>query len=88
MTIIATQKICVQQLHPDLKTTDIFDSKVYFLLVALAVVRSAPMSIDKRAQGDAIKPNVPVHVPVNSCGDTVSVIGLVNPSFGNKRLEG
>ncbi|WP_327159447.1 chaplin [Streptomyces zaomyceticus] len=26
---------------------------------------------------------VPVHVPVNACGDTVSVIGLLNPAFGN-----
>ncbi|REK90371.1 chaplin [Streptomyces inhibens] len=25
----------------------------------------------------------PVHVPVNACGDTVSVVGLFNPSFGN-----
>ncbi|MBF9068101.1 chaplin [Streptacidiphilus fuscans] len=27
---------------------------------------------------------VPVHVPVNVCGNTVSVIGLLNPAFGNK----
>ncbi|MEU3711404.1 chaplin [Streptomyces catenulae] len=26
---------------------------------------------------------VPVHVPVNFCGNTVSVIGLLNPAFGN-----
>ncbi|MEU7641610.1 MULTISPECIES: chaplin [unclassified Streptomyces] len=26
---------------------------------------------------------VPVHVPVNVCGNTVSVIGLLNPVFGN-----
>ncbi|MER7600191.1 MULTISPECIES: chaplin [Streptomyces] len=26
---------------------------------------------------------VPVHIPVNACGNTVSVIGLLNPSFGN-----
>ncbi|MDH6129633.1 chaplin [Kitasatospora sp. GP82] len=26
---------------------------------------------------------VPVHVPVNLCGNTVSVIGLLNPAFGN-----
>ncbi|CAM5545714.1 Chaplin-H [Streptomyces alboniger] len=26
---------------------------------------------------------VPVHVPVNACGNTVSVIGLLNPAFGN-----
>lgn len=26
---------------------------------------------------------VPVHVPVNVCGDTVNVIALLNPAFGN-----
>ncbi len=25
----------------------------------------------------------PVHVPVNACGNTVSVVGLLNPTFGN-----
>lgn len=25
---------------------------------------------------------VPVHVPVNVCGNTISVVGLLNPSFG------
>ncbi|MEU9619241.1 MULTISPECIES: chaplin [unclassified Streptomyces] len=31
--------------------------------------------------GNAIQ--VPVHVPVNVCGNTINVIGLLNPSFGN-----
>ncbi|MDQ8707209.1 chaplin [Streptomyces sp. LHD-70] len=26
---------------------------------------------------------VPVHVPINACGNTVNVIGLLNPAFGN-----
>ncbi|QNE74036.1 DUF320 domain-containing protein [Streptomyces finlayi] len=26
---------------------------------------------------------VPVHVPINVCGNTVNVIGLLNPAFGN-----
>lgn len=26
---------------------------------------------------------IPVHVPVNLCGNSVSVIGLLNPAFGN-----
>ncbi|UYQ61251.1 chaplin [Streptomyces peucetius] len=26
---------------------------------------------------------VPLHVPVNLCGNTVDVIGLLNPAFGN-----
>lgn len=27
---------------------------------------------------------VPVHVPVNLCGNTVNVVGLLNPAFGNQ----
>ncbi|GHF89386.1 chaplin [Streptomyces thermodiastaticus] len=26
---------------------------------------------------------VPVHLPVNACGNTVNVIALLNPAFGN-----
>ncbi|KOV95200.1 chaplin [Streptomyces sp. NRRL B-3648] len=26
---------------------------------------------------------VPVHIPVNVCGNTVNVIALLNPAFGN-----
>ncbi|MFZ3571939.1 chaplin [Streptomyces sp. BH097] len=26
---------------------------------------------------------VPVHVPVNACGNSVDVVGLLNPAFGN-----
>ncbi|MFJ9863377.1 chaplin [Streptomyces sp. NPDC101165] len=33
------------------------------------------------ASGNVVE--VPVHVPVNVCGDTVDVIGLLNPAFGN-----
>ena len=25
----------------------------------------------------------PVHVPVNACGNTISVVGVLNPAFGN-----
>ncbi|MFD3513135.1 chaplin [Streptomyces sp. NPDC058657] len=31
--------------------------------------------------GNAVQ--VPVHIPVNLCGNTVNVIGLLNPAFGN-----
>ncbi|AKZ55784.1 putative membrane protein [Streptomyces ambofaciens ATCC 23877] len=27
---------------------------------------------------------VPVHIPVNVCGNTIDVIGLLNPAFGNE----
>nr|WP_202439252.1 MULTISPECIES: chaplin [unclassified Streptomyces] len=30
---------------------------------------------------------VPVHVPVNAVGNTVNVIGLLNPAFGNLGLN-
>ncbi|MFF5407586.1 chaplin [Streptomyces misionensis] len=29
----------------------------------------------------------PVHVPVNAVGDSVSVIGVLNPAFGNVGLN-
>ncbi|MEU7637858.1 MULTISPECIES: chaplin [unclassified Streptomyces] len=47
---------------------------------------------DSGAQGAAVhSPGVlsgnvvqaPIHVPVNVCGNTISVIGLLNPTFGN-----
>lgn len=31
--------------------------------------------------GNAIQ--VPVHVPLNLCGNTINVVGLLNPAFGN-----
>jgi hypothetical protein len=33
------------------------------------------------ASGNVVQ--VPVHVPVNVCGNTINVIGLLNPAFGN-----
>ncbi|MET7860923.1 chaplin family protein [Streptomyces sp. NPDC005318] len=38
------------------------------------------------ASGNVIQ--VPVHVPVNVVGNTVNVIGLLNPAFGNFGLNG
>ncbi|WP_327678134.1 chaplin [Kitasatospora sp. NBC_00458] len=26
---------------------------------------------------------VPVHIPVNLCGNSIDVVGLLNPAFGN-----
>ncbi|MFE4211024.1 chaplin [Streptomyces goshikiensis] len=31
--------------------------------------------------GNAVQ--VPFHIPVNICGNTVNVVGLLNPAFGN-----
>ncbi|MEU3688820.1 MULTISPECIES: chaplin ChpH [Streptomyces] len=57
------------------------------------VLAGAGMAVaDAGAQGAAIGSpgvlsgnvvQVPVHIPVNVCGNTVSVIGLLNPAFGN-----
>ncbi|CAL9566787.1 Chaplin-H [Streptomyces sp. enrichment culture] len=57
------------------------------------VLTGAGMAVaDSGAQGAAVHSpgvvsgnvvQVPVHVPVNVCGNTVSVIGLLNPAFGN-----
>src|SRR5882757_2745819 len=47
---------------------------------------------DSGAQGAAVQSpgvlsgnvvQIPIHVPVNVCGNTISVIGLLNPTFGN-----
>ncbi|MFF3623171.1 chaplin [Streptomyces sp. NPDC002467] len=38
------------------------------------------------ASGNLIQ--VPIHIPVNACGNTVSIIGLLNPSFGNTCVSG
>lgn len=57
------------------------------------VLAGAGMAVaDSGAQGAAVgSPGVlsgnvvqaPIHVPANVCGNTVSVIGLLNPAFGN-----
>ncbi|MEU8891841.1 chaplin ChpH [Streptomyces sp. NPDC048442] len=57
------------------------------------VLAGAGMAVaDSGAQGAALNsPGVlsgnvvqaPIHVPVNVCGNTVNVIGLLNPAFGN-----
>ncbi|MFD8820265.1 chaplin [Streptomyces sp. NPDC059627] len=57
----------------------------------LALGGAVPAFADAGAQGAATNSpgavsgdviEVPVHVPVNACGDTVDVIGLLNPAFG------
>ncbi|MGW0562152.1 chaplin ChpH [Streptomyces sp. NPDC003016] len=57
------------------------------------VLAGAGMAVaDSGAQGAAVgSPGVlsgnvvqaPIHIPVNACGNTVSVIGVLNPAFGN-----
>ncbi|MFE6685237.1 chaplin [Streptomyces sp. NPDC057743] len=60
--------------------------------LALAGAGVASAHDGTQAQGAAVQsPGVvagnavqaPVHVPVNVCGNTISVVGLLNPAFGN-----
>ncbi|MDA5283363.1 chaplin [Streptomyces sp. NPDC054904] len=64
------------------------------VLAAGAVVfgGASMASADAGAQGAAIGSpgvlsgnliQVPIHIPINACGNSVSVIGLLNPAFGN-----
>jgi hypothetical protein len=51
------------------------------LAVADAGAQGAAVHSPSAASGNVVQ--VPVHVPVNVCGNTVSVIGLLNPASGN-----
>ncbi|GKQ39675.1 chaplin ChpH [Streptomyces sp. A012304] len=51
------------------------------LAVADAGAQSAAVYSPGVVSGNTVQ--VPVHVPVNACGNTISVIGLLNPAFGN-----
>ncbi|WP_224284102.1 chaplin [Streptomyces sp. LS1784] len=58
------------------------------LVLAAAGVASAHSGAEGVAAGSpgVLSGNqiqVPVHVPVNICGNTVSVVGVLNPAFGN-----
>ncbi|MEW2295712.1 chaplin [Streptomyces sp. NPDC006743] len=58
----------------------------------LALGMAAPAFADAGAEGAAVgSPGVisgntiqiPVHVPINVCGNTIDIIALLNPAFGN-----
>ncbi|WP_066955076.1 chaplin [Streptomyces lushanensis] len=53
---------------------------------------AAPAMADAEAEGIAAGSpgvlsgnviQVPVHVPINLCGNTIDIIALLNPAFGN-----
>ncbi|MFV0128548.1 chaplin [Streptomyces sp. HMX112] len=61
--------------------------------VAASVVGASGVAVAD-ATADAVAANspgvlsgnivqVPIHIPVNICGNTVDVIGVLNPAFGN-----
>ncbi|EHN79116.1 hypothetical protein SMCF_1298 [Streptomyces coelicoflavus ZG0656] len=58
----------------------------------MALGMASPAFADAGAEGAAVGSpgvlsgnvvQVPVHVPVNVCGNSINVIGLLNPAFGN-----
>ncbi|GAA2110593.1 chaplin family protein [Streptomyces synnematoformans] len=58
----------------------------------LVLAGAGVAAADAGAQGAAVQSpgvlsgnvvQVPVHIPVNACGNTVNIIGLLNPAFGN-----
>ncbi|MEW2414229.1 chaplin [Streptomyces sp. NPDC046866] len=60
--------------------------------VLMAAGAASPAMADAAADGKAIGSpgvlsgnllQVPVHVPINLCGNTVNIIALLNPAFGN-----
>jgi hypothetical protein len=51
------------------------------LASADADARGAAIGSPGFLSGNVIQ--APVHVPINVCGNTVDVIGLLNPAFGN-----
>lgn len=62
----------------------------------LVLAGSGIAAADAGAEGAAVQSpgvvsgnviEVPIHVPVNVCGNTISVVGLLNPVFGNACLS-
>ncbi|GGK12698.1 hypothetical protein GCM10011583_50920 [Streptomyces camponoticapitis] len=60
--------------------------------VLLAVGAATPAVADAGAQGAAVNSpgllsgnvvQIPVHIPANVCGNSVNVLALLNPTFGN-----
>jgi hypothetical protein len=60
--------------------------------VIMAFGVATPAFADAGAQGAAIGSpgflsgnvvQVPIHIPINVCGNTVNVVGALNPAFGN-----
>ncbi|WSY15114.1 chaplin [Embleya sp. NBC_00896] len=69
--------------------------KVAFIVAAgggLVLAGAGGAMADSEAQGAAVGSpgvlsgnniQVPIHIPINLCGNTVNVIAALNPTFGN-----
>ncbi|WP_030661737.1 chaplin [Streptomyces rimosus] len=51
------------------------------IAVADAGTQGAALNSPGVISGNAVQ--VPIHVPINLCGNTIDIIGLLNPAFGN-----
>ncbi|MFI9627888.1 chaplin [Streptomyces sp. NPDC052042] len=51
------------------------------MAVADTGAQGAAMGSPGVLSGNSVQ--VPLHVPANVCGNTVDVVGLLNPTFGN-----
>ncbi|WP_330304704.1 MULTISPECIES: chaplin [unclassified Streptomyces] len=62
----------------------------------MALGMAAPAFADADAHGAAVGSpgvlsgnvvQVPIHIPVNVCGNSVNVVGLLNPTIGNSCIN-
>ncbi|MGW0464133.1 chaplin [Streptomyces sp. NPDC003027] len=60
--------------------------------IVMAMGAASPAFADAGAKGAAVGSSgfasgnvvqVPIHMPINACGNSINLIGLVNPAFGN-----
>ncbi|MFF5424914.1 MULTISPECIES: chaplin [unclassified Streptomyces] len=51
------------------------------MAVADAGAQGAALASPGIISGNVVQ--VPIHIPVNVCGNTVNIVGLLNPAFGN-----
>ncbi|MEU2232358.1 chaplin [Streptomyces vietnamensis] len=60
--------------------------------IVMAMGVASPAFADAEAEGWAIGSpgvlsgnvvQVPIHIPINACGNSVNIIGLLNPAVGN-----
>ncbi|GGS46048.1 chaplin [Streptomyces cinerochromogenes] len=63
----------------------------------LALSLAGPAFADSTANGTAANSpgflsgnvvQVPIHIPINLCGNTINVVGLLNPAAGNTCING
>ncbi|MFJ8645614.1 chaplin [Streptomyces sp. NPDC093546] len=51
------------------------------MAVAAAEADAAAVNSPGVISGNVLQ--VPIHVPINLCGNTINLVGLLNPTFGN-----